>query len=84
MAREREIACIHYVCEGNCDLGKDAKFRGHCQTCPTYKKKPGGQPARVDTRRKKMERILKKSGFVSVESWSLTLGVCTIYLARKA
>ena len=33
---------------------------------------------------KEMENILKKSGFVSVESWPLTLGVCTIYLARKA
>ena len=37
MAKEREIACIHYLCEGSCDLGKDATFRGHCQICPSYK-----------------------------------------------
>ena len=30
-----------------------------------------------------MVGILKKSGFATVESWSLTLGVCTIYLAKK-
>ena len=38
MAKTREIACVHYLCEGNCDLGKDGIFRGHCQTCPSYKK----------------------------------------------
>ena len=32
---------------------------------------------------KEMLSILKKSGFVSVESSTLTLGVCTIYVARK-
>ena len=31
-----------------------------------------------------MVAILKKSGFETVQSWSLTLGVCTIYLAKKA
>lgn len=60
MAKTREIACIHYKCEHNCDLGKDACFRGLCQTCPTYKKLPGGKPARVDNRRKKMDKIIKK------------------------
>lgn len=23
MAKTREIQCIHYICEGNCDLGKE-------------------------------------------------------------
>ena len=31
-----------------------------------------------------MLSILKKSGFVSVESSKLTLGVCTIYIAKKS
>lgn len=63
MARDREIACIHYSCEGVCALGKDAEFRGHCQTCKTYKKLPGGKPARVDTRRRKLDKISKKERF---------------------
>ena len=30
-----------------------------------------------------MVGILKKSGFETVESWTLMMGVCTIYLAKK-
>ena len=63
MAKGREIACIHYVCEGNCDLGKDARFRGHCQTCKTYSPLRHGKPARTDNRRQKMERILRKEKY---------------------
>ena len=33
---------------------------------------------------KEMLSILKKSGFVSVDSSTLTLGVCTIYVAKKS
>ena len=63
MAKTREIACIQYVCNGKCDLGKEADFYGHCQTCPTYKKKPGGKPARTDNRRQKMDRIFRKEKY---------------------
>lgn len=63
MAREREIQCIHYVCEGNCDLGKDGTFRGHCQICPTYRKKPGAKPARTDTRRQRLDRANKRDRY---------------------
>ena len=60
MAKTREIVCIHYINKGNCDLGNDAAFYGLCQTCPSYKKKPGAKPARVDNRKKKLERINRK------------------------
>lgn len=63
MAKTREIACQHYKCEKNCDLGKEAEFYGLCQTCPTYKKLAGGKPARVDTRRKKLDKIWKKEKY---------------------
>lgn len=60
MARVREIQCIHYQCHGKCALGKEADFYGHCQTCPTYKKKPGAKPARTDNRKKKLDKIMRK------------------------
>ena len=60
MSKTREIACIHYVCEGNCDLGKEGTFRKHCQICKTYKKIPGGKPARTDNRRQKINKITKR------------------------
>ena len=63
MGKTREIVCLHYISKGNCDLGKNAEFYGLCQTCPSYKKKPGSKPVRVDNRKKKLERILKKEKF---------------------
>lgn len=59
MARDREIACIHYICEGECDLGKDGTFRGHCQTCKTYRPKPGGNVARPNLRKEKNDKFMK-------------------------
>ena len=58
--KDREIACVHYKAEGNCDLGKDGTFRGHCQICPSYSPLRHGKPARTDTRRQKAERIMRK------------------------
>lgn len=60
MARNREIACVHYKAEGVCDLGKEGTFRHQCQFCKNYKKLPGGKPARTDRRAKKLERINRK------------------------
>lgn len=60
MAKTREIVCKHYINKGNCALGKNAEFYGLCQTCPSYIKKPGAKPARVDTRRKKIDKLNKK------------------------
>lgn len=60
MAKTREIVCIHYVCEGTCDLGKAGTFRKQCQTCSSYKKKKGAKPARTDNRRQKLAKIDRK------------------------
>ena len=58
--KDREIACVHYIAENNCDLGKDATFRGHCQTCPSYSALKGGKPARTDNRKHKLDKISRK------------------------
>jgi hypothetical protein len=59
MARDREVACIHYVCEKNCDLGKEGTFRDKCQTCKTYKAKRGGAAARPNLKKQKQEKFMK-------------------------
>ena len=61
--KDREIQCVHYVCEGVCDLGKKGTFRKHCQTCKTYSALRHGRPARVDTRKQRAERIRRKEKF---------------------
>lgn len=58
--KTREIACQHYIYEHNCDLGKEAEFYGHCQTCKTYSAKRGGKAARTDNRKQKLDRIMRK------------------------
>lgn len=58
MAKDRGV-CIHYICEHNCDLGKECEFWGHCQTCPSHSPKKGCKK-REDLRRKKKERIARK------------------------
>ena len=60
MSKTREVACIHYIYEGKCDLGKEGTFRKQCQICKNYRKKPGGLPARTDRRRSKAERNFKR------------------------
>ena len=61
MAKERGV-CIHYQHEGagGCDLGKECEFWGHCQTCKTWKKKPGSKPARTDRRKEKLDKAKRK------------------------
>lgn len=60
MARLRTVACESYVCEGNCKQGKEGTFWKKCQKCKAYKPIPGGQPAKVDLRQKKIEKARKK------------------------
>lgn len=60
MGKTREIACIHYISKGECDLDKEGTFRKQCQICKQYRKLPGGKPARTDDRRQRQERRMRK------------------------
>lgn len=59
MARDREIACENYVCEGNCSKGREGTFRKYCQTCNKYRPIPGGRPARPNLKHEKKEKFAK-------------------------
>jgi hypothetical protein len=58
--RTREIKCIHYVAEGSCDLGHKGTFNKACQHCKQYRAAKGTAPRRVDTRRRKLDKINKR------------------------
>ena len=60
MAKVRERVCKFYEYEGKCSKGREGTFYSKCQTCDKYNPKQGAKPKRVDNRRKKMEKILKK------------------------
>ena len=59
MAKTREIACVSYICEGNCKKERKGTFYKACQVCDLYKPIPGGRPARPNLKREKNEKFLK-------------------------
>lgn len=58
--KDREIVCQFYICEHECSKGREGTFRKACQHCTKYRPKRGTRPARVDKRRQKMDKMLKK------------------------
>lgn len=63
MAKDREIQCKFYICEGSCSKGREGTFRGSCQHCAKYRPKLGSKPARTDTRKQKLDRIIRKEKY---------------------
>lgn len=59
MARDREIVCKSYICEGQCKKGRAGTFRNQCQTCDKYDPVKGALPARRDLRQKKNDKFMK-------------------------
>ena len=57
--KTREIQCKFYEYEGQCSKGREGTFRKACQHCSKYLPKRGTAPARVDNRRKKLEKYFK-------------------------
>lgn len=60
MAKDRELACKYYVCEGECSKGREANFKGYCQKCNKYDANKKSRPRRTDRRNHKLNRINKK------------------------
>lgn len=55
--QDREVSCIYYKWEGECEKGREGTFRRACQTCKKYKARKGSLPARKNLKRQKMEKI---------------------------
>jgi hypothetical protein len=59
--KDREVQCEFYICEGNCKKGRAGTFRKACQTCNLYRPLKGKAPARVNNKRKKIEKARERS-----------------------
>ena len=59
MAKDREIACIYYLCETQCVKGREGTFNHKCQTCSLYRPRKGGRPRHKDLRREKLDKLNK-------------------------
>ena len=62
MAKDREVVCKYYECEGKCKKGRKGTFRYYCQKCNKYDPIKGREPARKNLRRAKLEK-LRKEGY---------------------
>lgn len=60
MAKDRNIACIYYEAEGCCKKNREGTFYHYCQKCDRYDPIKGGKPARVNNKRKKLDKIKRK------------------------
>lgn len=54
MAKDREIVCMYYQCEGVCLKGREGTFRHYCQTCKKYAPLKGHKPARKNNKRRQV------------------------------
>lgn len=59
MAKDREIACKFYVCEGECSKGREGTFRKQCQICDLWDPIKGARPARRNLKKEKTEKFMK-------------------------
>lgn len=59
MAKDRIVPCEHYVCKGDCNLGRNAEYTGYCQKCNEYVPQKRNIE-KVNRRKEKLEKIKKK------------------------
>jgi hypothetical protein len=63
MASNREIACQYYMYEGGCSKGRKGTFYKSCQTCKKYVAVKGGEPARKNLKRQKIQAARKRDSY---------------------
>lgn len=61
MAKDREIACCYYICEGSCKKKHEGTFRKVCQKCSDYKPIKHGHSARPNLKKEKTEKAWVKA-----------------------
>lgn len=69
--RDREIVCEYYTYAGGPCSKRKTKvwFRKTCQKCKQYRALKGGKPARLNLKKKRKERNLKKIGGIGYNDY---------------
>lgn len=57
--KDRGVACIFYICEGECRKNREGTFNHYCQKCDIYKPIPGGRNIKPNRKREKIDKIMK-------------------------
>ena len=57
MGKDRLEPCVHYVCKGECEIGRDADHKKYCQKCKQYK--PRTYQKHINKKKRKLEKAYK-------------------------
>lgn len=58
MAKDRETPCKFYVCEENCEKGREGTHNSYCQKCDLYY--PRAKVKHINLKKQKLDKIRKK------------------------
>ena len=56
--KDRLTPCLYYVCEHECEKGRDSEFNGYCRTCNLYK--PRARVRHLNLKKQKLNKIRAK------------------------
>ena len=55
MSKERQTPCKFYVCEGDCEKGREATHNKYCQHCKLYQAR--AKVKHINLKKQKLEKI---------------------------
>ena len=55
MSKDRIEPCKYYVCEGECEKGRESEHNGYCQRCKLYE--PRAHIKHQNLKKAKLEKI---------------------------
>ena len=59
MGKDRNVACVNYLAERECAIGREGTFHSACQRCQAYEPLKGGKPLHGSLKREKIAAFEK-------------------------
>ena len=61
MAKDRIEPCKHYICEGNCEKGREGTLNHYCRRCDKYE--PRAHIKHLNLKKAKLDKIKRTEKF---------------------
>lgn len=56
--KDRQTPCKFYICEHECEKGRDAEHKNYCQKCDKYR--PRARVRHLNRKKQKLQKIREK------------------------